>query len=78
MTEPTIRAFVAALKREMQAGGVAPQSEQHLRREFAALGWSRDDALHAAKVDEEIARLQNQARVLSALRDEIFGAAPGA
>ena len=73
MSQETIGAFVAALKRELRIGHVAPESEHHLRREFATLGWNRDVRLHAGKVDEEIVRLETQARVLRQLRVEAFG-----
>ncbi len=74
MSQEIIRSFVAALQREMRVGRVTAQTEHHLRREFSAIGWNRDDALHAAKVDEEIARLETQARVLRELRIATFGA----
>ena len=50
----------------------------HLRREFSEIGWDRDDALHASKVDEEIRRLETQARVLRMLREAAFGSMPDA
>jgi len=76
MAHQTISALVAALKHEMRLGRVTVQTEHHLRLEFSAIGWHRDDALHAMKVDEEIARLETQARVLRALREAAFGAMP--
>jgi hypothetical protein len=74
MAHQTISAFVASLKYEMRLGRVTPQTEHHLRREFSGIGWDRDDALHALKVDEEIGRLETQARVLRTLREAAFGA----
>jgi hypothetical protein len=76
MARQTIGAFVASLKHEMSLGRVTPQTEHHLRREFSGIGWDRDDALHAVKVDEEIQRLETQARVLRMLREAAFGAMP--
>lgn len=76
MTEETIRAFVASLKREMRVGQVTAQTEHHLRREFSQIGWNRDDTLHAAKVDEEIRRLEAEVRVLRTLREQAFGNLP--
>jgi hypothetical protein len=76
MARQTISAFVASLKQEMRLGRVTPQTEHHLRREFSEIGWDRDDALHASKVDEEIRRLETQARVLRMLREAAFGAMP--
>jgi hypothetical protein len=76
MARQTIAAFVASLKEEMRVGRVTSQTEHHLRREFSEIGWDRDDALHASKVDEEIRRLETQARVLRTLREAAFGAMP--
>ena len=76
MAHETISSFVAALKHELRLGRVTVQTEHHLRREFSAIGWHRDDALHASKVDEEIGRLETQARVLRTLREQTFGAMP--
>jgi hypothetical protein len=73
MAHQTISTFVASLKHEMRLGRVTPQTEHHLRRELSGIGWHREDALHAIKVDEEIARLETQARVLRTLRNEAFG-----
>jgi hypothetical protein len=73
MTRPTISAFVATLKNEILLGRITAATEHHLRREFSAIGWDRADALHAAKVDDEIARLESQARVLRELRQAAFG-----
>jgi hypothetical protein len=78
MAHETISAFVAALKHEMRLGRVTAQTEHHLRLEFSGIGWHRDDALHALKVDEEIGRLETQARVLRTLREAAFGAMPPA
>jgi hypothetical protein len=74
MARQTISAFVASMKQEMRLSRVTPQTEHHLRREFSEIGWDRDDALHAIKVDEEIRRLETQARVLRTLREAAFGA----
>jgi hypothetical protein len=76
MAHQTISAFVAAMKEEMRLGRVTAQTEHHLRREFSGIGWHRDDALHAMKVDEEIGRLETQARVLRTLREAAFGTMP--
>jgi hypothetical protein len=73
MARQTITAFMASLKREMQLGQIAGTTEHHLRREFSEIGWDRDDALHAHKVDEEIGRLETQARTLRRLRVAAFG-----
>lgn len=73
MTEETIRAFVASLKREMRVGHVTALTEHHLRREISQIGWGGDDTLHAAKVDEEIRRLEGEVRVLRTLREAAFG-----
>ncbi len=73
MTRQIITAFMDALKQEMKVGRIAGTTEHHLRREFSDIGWDRDDALHARKVDEEIRRLETQATVLRQLRIEAFG-----
>ena len=78
MAENAIRDLVAALKREVRNGTVSAATEHHLRREFAAIGWGRDPALHAVKLDDEVRRHETEARVLRALRDAAFGAAPAA
>ena len=76
MVQQTISAFVASLKQELRLVRVTPQTEHHLRREFSDIGWHGDDALHAAKVDDEISRLETQARVLKTLRETTFGVMP--
>ena len=73
MTETAIRGLIAALKREVRNGTISAATEHHLRREFAAIGWGRDPALHAAKLDDEVRRHEIEARVLRDLRDTVFG-----
>ncbi len=73
MSRQTLSSFIASLKEEIRVGRVSAQTEHHLRREFTSIGWDRDDALHAARVDEEIARLETHARVLRSLRVQAFG-----
>jgi len=74
MSENVIRDLIAALKREVRSGAISAATEHHLRREFAAIGWSRDPLLHAAKLDDEVRRHETEARVLKELREATFGA----
>ncbi len=73
MSESVIRGLVAALKREVRNGTVSAATEHHLRREFAAIGWTRDLALHLGKLDDEVRRLETEARVLKGLRHASAG-----
>ncbi len=73
MSENVVRGLITALKREVRNGTISAATEHHLRREFAAIGWSRDPLLHAAKLDDEIRRHETEARVLGQLRDAAFG-----
>jgi hypothetical protein len=75
MARRNVAAFVTGMKRAMRVGHIAPETEHHLRYEFSRIGWDRDEALHAAKVDEEIARLELEATMLRRLRNDIFPAA---
>jgi hypothetical protein len=73
MTLRAISALPASMKHEVRIGRLSAPTEHHLRREFSEIGWDRDDALHAAKMDQEIDRLEAQARVLRELRVATFG-----
>jgi len=73
MSEQTVRGFVSAVKEQMRLGNVTANTEHHLRREFSQLGWDRDHAFHAAKVDQEVGRLEREAETLRALRAAWFG-----
>jgi hypothetical protein len=73
MSKQSVRAFVAAVKEQMRLGNVTASTEHHLRREFQGVGWDREEALHAAKVDFEIGRLEREAQTLRVLRNTWFG-----
>ena len=75
MTENAIRGLVASLKREVTNGTASAAAEQHLRREFATIGWGRDPLLHAAKRDDEVRRHETEARVLREPRVAVLGVA---
>lgn len=73
MTGNAIGGLIAALKREVRNRTISAATEHHLRRELAAIGWSRDQSLHVAKLDDEVRRLETEARALRELRDATFG-----
>lgn len=75
MSENAIRGLIEALKREVRNGTISATTEHHLRREFAAIGWRRDQLLHAAKLDDEVRRHETEARVLRELRNATFAVA---
>jgi hypothetical protein len=60
--------FIAELQRERRIGNVSPETEQHLKHEFRALGRDASRTILAVAVEAETARLERQAATLRRLR----------
>lgn len=67
------REIVALLKQEVRKGTIFAATEQHLWREFAAVGWEHDPSLDVEKLIDEVQRQEAEAQVLRERRDAALG-----